>query len=58
MNAITRFEKDIFLNFRNPIKQIIWVITVDNNNIDLNLQNDYNYSTKYTSYYSNYKAYF
>ena len=54
---ITNFEKkkDIFLNFRNPVKELIWVITVDNNNIDLNLQNDYNCSTKYTSYYSNYK---
>jgi len=54
---ITNFEKkkDIFLNFRNPVKELVWVITVDNNNIDLNLQNDYNCSTKYTSYYSNYK---
>ena len=40
---ITNFEKkDIFLNFRNPIKELIWVITGDNNNIDLNLQNDCN----------------
>lgn len=54
---ITNFEKkkDIFLNFRNPVKELVWVITPDNNNIDFNLQNDYNCSTKYTSYYSNYK---
>ena len=56
-DIITRFEKkkDIFLNFRNPLKELIWVISVDNTNIDKNLENDYNSNTKYTSYYSNYK---
>lgn len=55
--VITHFDKkkDIFLNFRHPIKEIFWVISVDNTNINLNLQNDYNSLTKYTSYYSNYK---
>lgn len=56
-DVFTRFEKkkDIVLNFRNPIKELIWVISVDNTNIDINLQNDCNNITKYTSYYSNYK---
>tara|TARA_B110001452_G_scaffold86130_1_gene70356 strand:+ start:12480 stop:13745 length:1266 start_codon:yes stop_codon:yes gene_type:complete len=56
-DTITRFEKkkDIFLNFRKPVKEIFWVISTDNTNIDINLQNDYNNISKYTSYYSNYK---
>lgn len=56
-DTITRFEKkkDIFLNFRKPVKEIFWVISTDNTNIDSNLQYDYNNISKYTSYYSNYK---
>lgn len=55
-NIITRFDnsKIIYLNFKNPIKELVWIISVDNNNIDNNLINDYNSVTKYTSYYSNY----
>jgi len=55
-DVITKFDtyKSIYLNFKNPVKELFWVICVDNNNIDSNLQNDYNNFTKYTSYYSNY----
>lgn len=55
-DTITKFDtnKTIYLNFKNPVKELFWVISVDNNNIDSNLQNDYNSFTKYTSYYSNY----
>jgi len=56
-DIITRFEKkkDIFLNFRNPVKEIFWIISVDNTNMDTKLENDCNNLTKYTSYYSDYK---
>ena len=56
-DIITRFEKkkDIFLNFRNPVKEIFWIISVDNTNMDTKLENDCNNVTKYTSYYSDYK---
>ena len=55
-DVLTRFDinKSIYLNFKNPIKELFWVITSDNNNIDSNLENDYNNFTKYTTYYSNY----
>ena len=55
-DVLTKFDtnKSIYLNFKNPVKEIFWVITVDNNNIDSNLENDYNNFTKYTTYYSNY----
>ena len=55
-DIITRFDtnKTIYLNFKNPVKELFWIISVDNNNIDTNLQNDCNSVTKYTSYYSNY----
>ncbi len=55
-DTITKFDtnKTIYLNFKNPVKELFWVISVDNNNIDSNLKNDYNNFTKYTSYYSNY----
>ena len=56
-NIITKFDKtkEVFLNFRHPIKELIWVISVDNTNIDTNLFHDYNNITRYTSYYSDYK---
>jgi len=56
-NIITKFDKkkEVFLNFRHPIKELIWVISVDNTNIDTNLNHDYNNITRYTSYYSDYK---
>ena len=55
-DVLTKFDinKSIYLNFKNPVKELFWVITADNNNIDSNLQNDYNNITKYTTYYSNY----
>ena len=55
-DIITHFDtnKTIYLNFKNPVKELFWIISVDNNNIDTNLQNDCNSVTKYTSYYSNY----
>ena len=56
-DIITKFDsiKDIFINFRFPIKELFWVISIDNTNIDPNLINDYNNVTRYTTYYSNYK---
>ena len=52
---VLKKKKDIFLNFRKPVKEIFWVISTDNTNIDSNLQDDYNNISKYTSYYSDYK---
>lgn len=56
-DTLTKYDvnKTIYLNFKNPVKELYWIISVDNNNIDTNLENDYNNFTKYTSYYSDYK---
>lgn len=56
-DTITKYDinKTIYLNFKYPVKELFWVISVDNNNIDKSLENDYNNFTKYTSYYSNYQ---
>ena len=48
-------KKDIKLDFRHPVKELIWVITVDNSNLDETLSVDHNNITKYTTIYSNYK---
>ena len=48
-------KKDIKLDFRHPIKEIVWVITVDDSNLDNYLSVDHNNKTKYTTIYSNYK---
>tara|TARA_B100001173_G_scaffold303045_1_gene305385 strand:- start:524 stop:1789 length:1266 start_codon:yes stop_codon:yes gene_type:complete len=55
-DVITKSDtnKSIYINFKNPVKELFWVISVDNDNIDSNLENDYNNITKYTTYYSNY----
>lgn len=56
-DSITRYttNKTVYLNFKNPVKDLMWVISVDNTNIDNNLINDYNNFTTYTSKYSDYK---
>ena len=47
-------KKNIYIDFINPIKELYWVISVDNNNIDTTLEDDANGWTKYTTAYSNY----
>ena len=46
--------KNIALEFKFLIKQLIWVIVIDSNNLDNILNNDHNNITKYTTKYSNY----
>lgn len=55
-DTITKFDtrKNTYINFRHPVKELFWVISPDNENIDSGLKNDYNNYTKYTTYYSNY----
>lgn len=48
-------KKDVKLDFRHPVKELIWVITVDNSNLDNILSVDHNNITKYTTIYSDYK---
>lgn len=47
--------KNVYVDFRHPVKELYWTISVDDNNIDSKLQNDVNNITRYTSYYSNYE---
>lgn len=56
-DTITKFEqkKNVYINFKYPIKELVWVITTDNKNLDTYLQNDINNITKYTTKYSNYQ---
>lgn len=51
----TDLYKNIYVDFRYLIKELIWVITVDSSNLDTTLQNDHNNITTYTTKYSNYK---
>tara|TARA_Y100000741_G_C18254817_1_gene558543 strand:- start:277 stop:1539 length:1263 start_codon:yes stop_codon:yes gene_type:complete len=46
--------KNIDLDFRHLVKEFIWVITLDNNNLDNILEIDHNKRTQYTTKYSNY----
>ena len=46
--------KNVYIDFRFPVKQLLWIIVVDNNNLDDVLQTDHNNITKYTTKYSNY----
>jgi hypothetical protein len=51
----TDLYKNVELDFRYIIKQLIWVIVVDNKNLDNILEQDHNNITKYTTQYSNYE---
>ena len=51
----TDLYKNIYVDFRYLIKELIWVITVDSSNLDTTLQNDHNNITTYTTKYSNYE---
>lgn len=46
--------KNIELDFRYLVKEFIWVISLDNNNLDNILETDHNKITYYTTKYSNY----
>ena len=48
-------KKNIYLDFRHPVKELIWTISVDNSNLDTFLNIDHNNITKYTTRYSDYK---
>lgn len=48
-------KKNVFLDFRHPIKELYWTISIDNSNLDDYLKIDHNNITKYTTRYSNYK---
>ena len=51
----TDLYKNIYVDFRYLIKELIWVITVDSSNLDKTLENDHNNITTYTTKHSNYK---
>ena len=56
-NIINKNEtsKLIELDFRHPVKELIWTISTDNTNLDSYLNIDHNNITKYTTRYSDYK---
>ena len=51
----TDLYKNVYVDFRYLLKELIWVIIVDNNNLDNTLLEDHNNITTYTTKYSNYK---
>ena len=51
----TDLYKNIYVDFRYLVKELVWIITVDNTNLDNILENDHNNITMYTTKYSNYK---
>lgn len=55
-DTFTKFEekKNVYINFKYPIKELFWTISIDNTNLDSYLQDDINNITKYTTKYSNY----
>lgn len=48
-------KKNVYLDFRHPVKELIWTISIDNSNLDTFLNVDHNNITKYTTRYSDYK---
>lgn len=48
-------KKNVFLDFRHPVKELYWTISIDNSNLDDYLKLDHNNITKYTTRYNNYK---
>ena len=51
----TDLYKNVYVDFRYLVKELIWIIIVDNNNLDNILLEDHNNITTYTTKYSNYK---